>query len=51
MATRFANSHVRKPLDFGEFVDVVSVLGPFWLGLNVIPGKRGVPQPWPGRGS
>jgi two-component system response regulator len=29
-----ANSYVRKPVDFGQFVDAVKVLGLFWLLLN-----------------
>ncbi|MEL0169415.1 MAG: response regulator [Pseudomonadaceae bacterium] len=29
-----ANSYVRKPVDFEEFVSVASQLGSYWLGLN-----------------
>jgi two-component system response regulator len=40
---RGANSYVRKPVDFGEFVDAVGRLGMFWLVLNETP-----PGPHPG---
>jgi two-component system response regulator len=29
-----ANSYVRKPVDFAEFVEAVKVLGIYWLALN-----------------
>ena len=29
-----ANSYVRKPIDFGQFIDVVRHLGLYWLSLN-----------------
>lgn len=32
-----ANSYVRKPVDFVEFVEAVKVLGLYWLALNQIP--------------
>ena len=32
-----ANSYVRKPVDFVEFIDAVRALGLFWLVLNVRP--------------
>jgi two-component system response regulator len=34
---RGANSYVRKPVDFGEFVEAVGRLGLFWLMLNEAP--------------
>ncbi len=32
-----ANSFVRKPLDFGEFAEVVARLGVYWLATNKPP--------------
>jgi two-component system response regulator len=32
-----ANSYVRKPVDYNEFVQAVSQLGVFWLLLNELP--------------
>jgi two-component system response regulator len=29
-----ANSYIRKPVDFDEFVTVAQQLGDYWLGLN-----------------
>lgn len=34
-----ANSYVRKPVDFGQFMDAVRTLGLFWLLLNELPGR------------
>jgi len=31
-----ANSYVRKPVDFSEFMEAVRVLGIYWLALNQI---------------
>jgi two-component system response regulator len=32
-----ANSYVRKPVDFSEFIEAVKTLGLFWLLVNEIP--------------
>ena len=34
-----ANSYVRKPVDFDQFVDSVRQLGLYWLVLNETPPK------------
>ena len=37
-----ANSYVRKPVDFAQFLDAVKQLGLYWLVLNeVAPSKGG----------
>jgi two-component system response regulator len=36
-----ANSYIRKPVDFTEFVKAVAQLGFYWLVLNEPPPKRG----------
>jgi two-component system response regulator len=38
-----ANSYVRKPVDFAEFVEAVKALGFYWLMLNEMP-SRGAPR-------
>ena len=35
-----ANSYVRKPVDFAEFVEAARILGIFWLKLNHPPPER-----------
>jgi len=35
-----ANSYVRKPVDFTEFIEAVKVLGIYWLMINQIPPER-----------
>ena len=35
-----ANSYVRKPVDFGEFVEAVRVLGIYWLMTNQPPPEH-----------
>jgi two-component system response regulator len=35
-----ANAYVRKPVDFGEFVQAAQALGLFWLLLNESPPSR-----------
>jgi two-component system response regulator len=38
-----ANSYVRKPVDFHEFVEAVRQLGLYWLVINVAPPSKGRP--------
>jgi CheY-like chemotaxis protein len=35
-----ANSYVRKPVDYGQFTEVVRQLGLYWLVLNELPPRR-----------
>jgi two-component system response regulator len=35
-----ANSYVRKPVDFAEFLEAARILGVFWLTLNQLPPAR-----------
>ena len=37
--TNGANSYVRKPVDFNEFVDAIGKLGLYWLILNEAPPR------------
>jgi len=36
-----ANSHVRKPVDFAQFLEAVKQLGLYWLVLNENPPSTG----------
>lgn len=36
-----ANSYIRKPVDFAQFVEAVRQLGLYWLVLNETPRQRG----------
>jgi two-component system, response regulator len=38
-----ANSYVRKPVDFTEFLEAVKVLGMYWLMMNQGPPARTLP--------
>jgi two-component system response regulator len=38
-----ANSYVRKPVDFTEFLEAVKVLGIYWLMMNQSPPQRPSP--------
>lgn len=35
-----ANSYVRKPVDFAEFMEAARVLGIYWLMMNQAPPER-----------
>lgn len=37
-----ANSYVRKPVDFAQFIEAVRTLGLFWLLLNEVPRNSSV---------
>lgn len=37
-----ANSYVRKPVDFAEFLEAVKVLGIYWLALNQLPPRGAI---------
>jgi two-component system, response regulator len=37
---RFANSYVRKPVDFEQFVTASRELGRYWMVLNLPPPRR-----------
>lgn len=37
-----ANSYIRKPVDFNQFMEAVRQLGVYWLVLNLSPPRPGV---------
>ena len=39
-----ANSYIRKPVDFAQFMEVVRQLGLYWLVLNEPPLQKGFSQ-------
>lgn len=39
-----ANSYVRKPVDFDQFLEAARQLGLYWLVLNVPPPATGAPE-------
>ncbi len=36
-----ANSYIRKPVDFSQFIEAVRQLGLYWLVLNEVPPQEG----------
>lgn len=34
-----ANSYIRKPVDFNQFVNAIQQLGLYWLVMNEFPGR------------
>lgn len=37
-----ANSYIRKPVDFGQFMETVRQLGIYWLTMNEAPPRAGI---------
>lgn len=36
-----ANSYIRKPVDFSQFLEAIRQLGLYWLVLNEVPPSKG----------
>jgi CheY-like chemotaxis protein len=36
-----ANSYIQKPLDFSKFIEMVRLMGSYWLDSNVVPELNG----------
>lgn len=39
-----ANSYIRKPVDFSQFMEAIRQLGLYWLVLNELPVQKGFSQ-------
>lgn len=35
-----AKSYIQKPMNFGEFTDLISILNEYWLNIVLLPGGR-----------
>ncbi len=38
-----ANSYIHKPVDYSQFAEATRALALYWLGLNVMPSRKGEP--------
>lgn len=38
-----ANSYIRKPVDFDEFIDAIKQLGLYWLSMNMVSPRHHQP--------
>ena len=37
-----ANCYIRKPVDFGQFMDVVRMIERFWFNIVLLPSQQGI---------